>query len=335
MIKTSSLWQTPKIVPVTGHTYHLQGPFPICAKFQAPILAKGLVFGPVALACSIARTATLYNAPLQMVCRWVHSALIEVEWLITDDSKFQLSQYIKSLADTDKTSFAGHIGAGITDIMMNVLGYEWRDNAVSISGPRAAHADFIYGGGQVSGHGVVLVEAHGSFATTISKMEIKRRANEKYKRQVQRYLGNTSTHGKVIHGYSIAFGSKPTKPGAFLHVAETEIPKQVGRTDCSAEFESPTSMTGTPTSLAIATQRSNFCLMGAQTVVAWIDWIRGTGERPDDGIAAPFLWLEYAGQTFLACLEFLLLLEKYESNIYFTRQNPEWRLHLPSKIDFF
>ena len=331
---TPSIWCTPKIVPVTGHTYHLQGSFPICASFHAPNPVKGLVFEPIALACSIARTATLHDAPPEMVYRWMHSALIEIEWLITNDPKFQLSQYIKSLADTDRTSFAGHIGAGITDIMMNSLGYVWRDNAVSISGSRSAHADFIYGGGQVSGHGVVLAEAHGSFAGTISRMEIKRRANRKYERQVQPYLGYTSSHGKVIHGYSIAFGSKPTKPGAFLHVAEAEIPKQAGRTDLSAGLASPASSTGTPTSLALATQRSNFCLMGARTVVAWIDWARGRGERPDDKSPVHFLRLGYAGQTFLACLESLILLDRYESILDFTQQNPKLRLHLPTMIDF-
>ena len=74
--------------------------------------------------------------------------------------------------------------------------------------------------------------------------------------------------------------------------------------------------------------------MGARTVVAWIDWARGRGERPDDKSLVPFLRLEYAGQTFLACLESLILLDSYESILDFTQQNPNLRLHLPTMIDF-
>ena len=74
---------------------------------------------------------------------------------------YQRDQEKKVLADVERTSFAGRIGAGITDLFMNALGYTWRDNASCLSGRLGAHADFLYADGAVSGHGVVLTEAHG------------------------------------------------------------------------------------------------------------------------------------------------------------------------------
>lgn len=65
-------------------------------------------------------------------------------------------------------SLAARVGAGITDLYMNALGYTWRANAACLSSTLDPHADFIYEGGNASGHGVVLAEAHGSFAANAS-----------------------------------------------------------------------------------------------------------------------------------------------------------------------
>jgi hypothetical protein len=61
-----------------------------------------------------------------MLARWGDSALTEVEWLVNDGTTFELSQYVGSLPDSKRTSFAGRVGAGVTDLLMNALGYAWR-----------------------------------------------------------------------------------------------------------------------------------------------------------------------------------------------------------------
>ncbi|MHB8348650.1 MAG: hypothetical protein ACYDHM_16210, partial [Acidiferrobacterales bacterium] len=169
-----TIWHVDKTVAVTGQTWHPHSPSPIAAGFKPPEVHSKLIFGPVALAASIARTATLRGAPPEMLARWGDSALTEVEWLVDNGTTFALSQHLHVLADAERTCFAGRVGAGITDLLMNALGYTWRDNASCLSGSLAPHADFIYGGGAVSGRGVVLAEAHGSFAANVTSAGISR-----------------------------------------------------------------------------------------------------------------------------------------------------------------
>lgn len=107
------------------------------------------------------------------------------------------------LADTERTFLAARVGAGITDLYMNALGYTWRADADCLSSTLDPHADFTYEGGNASGHGVVLAEAHGSFAANASAQSVHLQSKNKYLRQVKPYLAVTSPHGKVIHGYLI------------------------------------------------------------------------------------------------------------------------------------
>lgn len=287
-------------------------------------MSASLVFGPVALAASIARTATLRDAPPAMLARWRDSALAEVEWLIADGSIFTLSQYIASLADAERTSFAGRIGAGVTDLVMNALGYTWRDNAACLSSSLAPHADFIYGDGAVSGHGVVLAEAGGSCAANVTSAAISSQAKRKYNRQVKPYLTTVSPHGKVIHGYSVAFGSRPGVAGAFLHVAETRISKPRLRPTPPAVSTLPLTPEVTPTSLAVAAHRANFSLMDAPSVVSWIDWVRSGGEHPVDEVPVSFLQIPYAGRLYLVCVESLWSFESYPHWFDDLWHDPRW-----------
>jgi hypothetical protein len=78
---------------------------------------------------------------------------------------------------------------------MNALGFTWRDNASCLSSSLAPHADFIYADGAVSGHGVMLAEAHGSFAASISSAGVTREAKRKHLPQVRPHLATTSPHG--------------------------------------------------------------------------------------------------------------------------------------------
>src|SRR5579872_52162 len=279
VLSAPAIWRSDKTVSVTGHTRHRHSPSPISAGFKPPNAGMTLIFGPSALAASIARTATLRDAPPEMLASWGNRALTEVEWLVDDGTTFALSQHVHSLADAERTSFAGHIGAGVADLLMNALGYTWRDNASCLSRSLAPHADFIYADGAVSGHGVALTEAHGSFAANVTSAGTSRRAKDKYLRQVKPYLAVVFPHGTVIHGYSIAFASRPGSAGAFLHVAETQISKPRGKRRPPAQMDPvPGSAEATPTSLALSAHRSNFSLMNAPSVVQWIDWIRNEGE---------------------------------------------------------
>jgi hypothetical protein len=238
-----------------------------------------------------------------MLARWGNNALTEVEWLIEDGTTFSLSEHLHALADAERTSFAGRVGAGVTDLLMNALGFVWRDNASSLSNSLAPHADFIYAGGSASGHGVVLAEAHGSFAAGVTSSGLSRAAKRKYLRQVRPHLASSSPHGRVIHGYSIAFGSKPGTGGAFLHIAETLIPSSRGRQSPPLQTPPLPNPDAAPTSLVLSTQRSNFSVMDAPSVVHWIDWVRDSGDRPDDTLPSEFIRVPYAGRTFLCSLE--------------------------------
>jgi hypothetical protein len=326
-----AVWRVEKSVHITGHTRHRHNPSPISLDFSAPDVRKNLAFGPIALAASIARTATLRDAPPEMLARWRDSALTEVEWLVADGSTFMLSQYINSLADAERTAFAGRVGAGVTDLLMNALGYTWRDNAICISGSLAPHADFIYGDGAVSGHGIVLAEARGSFAANVSATIISGQAKRKYNKQVKPHLAAESPHGKVVHGYSIAFGSRPGAAGAFLHAAETRISKPRGRRMPPVEPTPALNPEATPTSLVLATHRANFSLMDAPSIVGWIDWVRAGGEYPADAPPLSFLRIPYAGRMFLACMELLWPLDGYPHWLDDLWHNPRWWPHFPRR----
>lgn len=165
VLSVPAIWRVDKIVSVTDHTRHRHSPSPISAGFKPPTANATLTFGPSALAASIARTAAPRDAPPEMLARWGDSAPTEVEWLVDDGTTFELSQYVHSLADSERTSFAGRVGAGVTDLLMNTLGYTWRDDASCLSRPLAPHADFIYADGAVSGHGVVLAEGATTFVS--------------------------------------------------------------------------------------------------------------------------------------------------------------------------
>lgn len=220
--------------------------------------------------------------------------------MIEDGPTFALSPNLQFLADTERTFFAARVGAGITDLCMNALGYAWRDNAACLSGALDPHAVFIYGDGNATVHGVVLAEAHGSFAPSTNKSVMNRRSRNKYRRQVEPYLAAMSYHGQVIHGYSVAFGSSPKAPGAFLSLSETEIVRpQWTKFFPPSQRPQPSLDQAPPTSIVLAAHRSNFFLMGSDEAVGWIDWAGSPdGPYPEEGAIA-FSRIRYAGGHFL------------------------------------
>lgn len=301
LISTSGLGVSSKLVGLTKHTKHPHDHSPVVPNFIAPPVCTSLSFQPIALAAAIARTATTWDdAPKELLDGLQQSALVELETLLEVGNTFALKSYFKFLADTAGSQFAAKVGAGMTHLYMEALGYEWRANAVCLSSSLDPHADFIYDGGNVVDHGVVLAEAHGSFAKDVTAGKITSAARRKYKKQVKPYIAATSTFGKIIHGYSIAFGSKPTAAGSFLSVSETRISKP-GKKSGTAPPTPPEEgrPEGAPAPIVLATHRSNFMLMGVPEVVDWIDWLRAVDGAAPELEPVPLLRLQYAGRTYL------------------------------------
>jgi hypothetical protein len=204
-----ALWRMQKTVARSGHSLHPQRPSPVSAGFLPPAMIGQIGFRPEALAAAMARTLTLRAAPPALLRHWARSQLAEIEYLVADGARFALSPDVTALADAERSGFAGRVGAGVTDLLMNALGYVWRDNGACLTGTSDPHADFIYAGGAATGHGVVLAEAHGSLAQNVTDSRMSGEAQRKYRRQVKPHIAKTCTHGKVIHGYAVAFGSNP------------------------------------------------------------------------------------------------------------------------------
>ena len=294
---TAELWDVDVTIGLTTHTKHRHVPSPVSPHFEAPQAASTLTFSPVALAAAVARTATTRQARAQLLAGLQKSALAQLECLISNTSMFKLTDDFADLADTERTLFTARCGAGITDLYMNALGYVWRANAACLSSALDPHADFLYDGGNVDGHGVVLAEAHGSFAANATAKTVAAQAKRKYARQVKPYGNVESPFGHIIHGYCVAFGSKPGTSGAFLSVAETRITKP--RKKAPPPASEPPVARGVTTQMALATHRSNFLLMGISPVVNWIDWINTAGEFPVESGPVTFVRFPYAGRWYL------------------------------------
>ena len=293
----ADLWDVDVTIGLTTHTKHRHIPSPVSPDFEAPQATATLTFSPVALAAAVARTATTRQARPQLLAGLQKSALAQLECLISNTPVFELMADFADLADTERTLFTARCGAGITDLYMNSLGYVWRANAACLSNALDPHADFLYDGGNAGGHGVVLAEAHGSFASNATAKTVAAQAKRKYARQVKPYLNMRSSFGHVIHGYSVAFGSKPGASGAFLSVAETRIPKP--RKKAPPPLSQPPFSRSVTAQMALATHRSNFLLMGTNSVVYWIDWINAAGEFPVESGPVTFVRFPYAGRWYL------------------------------------
>lgn len=305
-VSTAGLGTSTKLIGVTKHTKHRHIPSPVSQNFVAPPAQPTLSFNPISLAAAVARTATTWDdAPAVLLDGLQQSALIELETLLQNGSAFALESHFKFLADTAGSQFAAKVGAGIAHLYMDALGYAWRANAACLSSSLDPHADFIYDGGNASGHGVVLAEAHGSFAKDASAAKIANAAKNKYVKQVKPFVAKPSPFGKIIHGYSIAFGSKPTAAGSFLAVSETRISKPRKRAASAGIARADEAPEGTAASMALATHRSNFLLMGAREVTNWIEWIRLPDSTPPERTEVPLLRFDYAGRTYLAATPWL------------------------------
>lgn len=317
LVATSALWRQDHTVALTSHVLHGHVSSPLAEGFSPPEPVMNLEFGPFALAAAVARTATLRDdAPVEVLDAVQRSTFPMLETMIAEGSIFSLSEYFSHLADTERTLFAARVGGGITDLYMNALGYAWRANAICLSSALDPHADFIYDGGSANGHGVVLAEARGSFSESSTAGSIRNASQNKYLRQVKPYLGKPSPYGDVMHGYCVAFGSAIRTPGAFLGVSETKISKAGG----SGGGAPPSGISkdalddGVSAPIALATHRSNFFLMGSNSVFQWIDWLQNTDRAaPPDTNSVVFLRLRYAGRNFLISIPAMWWLDPFRN----------------------
>jgi hypothetical protein len=203
LISTAGLWGADKAVALTGYTPHQHVPSPIEPHFAAPERVSSLTFGPVALAAAVARAATTRDdAPVAVLDALQRSTLPMLETMIEDGTTFGLSTHFQYLADTERTFLAARVGAGITDLYMNALGYTWRANAACLSSTLDPHADFIYEGGNASGHGVVLAEAHGSFAANASAQKVIEFAHRRFKGRSGAWITDVMQRGKAMDFYA-------------------------------------------------------------------------------------------------------------------------------------
>lgn len=327
VISKTGLWDVDVTIGLSTHTKHRHVPSPVSALFQVPAPASALTFGPVALAAAIGRTATTRQGRPRLLAGLQKSALAQLECLVSNEPAFALMDDFIDLADVERTLFAARCGAGITELYMNALGYVWRANAACLTSTLRPHADFLYSGGNVEGLGVVLAEAHGSFAANATAKAVAVEAKRKYARQVKPYVNKGSPFGQVVHGYSVAFGSQPGTTGAFLSVAETLVPKPRKKPP-SPSAEHAVRSGGVSTPMALATHRSNFILMGLMQVVDWIDGVARTGPLPPDAGPVAFVRLPYAGRWYLGSAFSIwpaLLARWWHDGLW---DDPVWRLHI-------
>lgn len=179
--------------------------------------------------------------------------------------------------------------------------YTWRDNAESLFSARSSRPDFIYGDGPAAGHGMVIVEAHGSLAKDVTSTRIRGRTRDKLKKQVIPNLDSVHPqYGRAIHGYCVGFGSRPGSKGSFLCVADTSDPATQHRQLSSAGpgSESPS------IPLVLATFRANFSLLSATRIMRWIEYILFGTDRPEDTSPVELQIVRYANIEFIILSDF-------------------------------
>ena len=200
-----------------------------------PLSGLSLAIGPPDLFRSIARSGATSRGSTALVAAMTLSAKAMFEFLIDDVSTvLGITDEVFELADAERTALSGRIGAGIADLVMDALGYSWRDLAEEVIAVPGRLADFAYD----SGTDVVLAEAKGSISAGASASGNENRALRAYKGQVDPHIFTSppaprghAPVGLIAHGYASSVsglpGSKSSPPpgngaDAFLAVAQTD-----------------------------------------------------------------------------------------------------------------
>ena len=195
------------------------------------------------LVLSVGRTRTMSTDPLiltqeerqQLIGFIGHSAASYIDiFLDHSNAEFAFTEKMDCLADDERTSLAGKVGAAIADLVMEQLGFFWRANAreLKLSLDKRVRLttkkipDFVYDPGAQHGfqqQSVVVVEAKGS----LSRKRAKRRtiiklAQDAYNDQVRNFIGAEGDGVVVASGYAVAFGSIPGERESTLAIASPQ-----------------------------------------------------------------------------------------------------------------
>lgn len=150
------------------------------------------------------------------------------------NAEFSFTEKMDCLADDERTSLAGKVGAAIADLVMEQLGFHWRANARELNlklDKRVVLAtkkipDFVYDPGAQHGfqqQSVVVVEAKGSLSRKRAKRRtILKLAQNAYNDQVRNFIGAEGDGVVVASGYAVAFGSIPGERGSTLAIASPQ-----------------------------------------------------------------------------------------------------------------
>lgn len=185
------------------------------------------------LLISLARTQALTT-----VTKVAHRALQSIAYAfpeLVDDrhSELYVLPDIKDIADAMRTAVAGMAGAGITDMVMDQVGYGWRANAREaglVTPPCGSQQipDFVYDPGALSIlplGSIALVEAKGSLSqSTGTPTRTIATALMAFADQVAPYLkppGQKTITGLTLdYGYAVAFSSIPGQSSTTIAVVE-------------------------------------------------------------------------------------------------------------------
>jgi hypothetical protein len=274
-------------VALTGQRRHLHKGAMVAPAFTAPVLAPHIQFDQPPWPQRRAHRY-LRNAPPVLLAHMKDSALSEAQILLADGPGFELSDLLSHLADSERTHFASRVGAGITDLYMNALGYGWRDNAACLSSSLEPHADFLYHGGprarswRRARRGARFVRREGQRRQDGGggAAQISASGPALYWRGLTPRPG----HPRLLDRVRRASGDTRCLPAA---VANAAIQTQGRKPAAIAPAAGPSNPV--PAAMMLATHRSNFILMDALPVAGWIDWLNGARDFPEDAEPVTFL----------------------------------------------
>lgn len=194
------------------------------------LLPNELIFERQQLALSLGRTRVLtlslqqFSASeRQAFVMQIGSDAARMVDLLMDNggTEFAFKSLVEALADDERTSLAGRVGAAVCDLLMDRLDFRWRANAREFDFKLSKKAivdsarlpDFVYDTGGRIGFdlgSIAVVEAKGSLSRTKAKRPaVQALARRAYNDQVRHYIGAETPDAVVATGYVVAFGALP------------------------------------------------------------------------------------------------------------------------------
>src|SRR5262245_39654007 len=214
-------WNPTTQKSVTAFTHGTQGKNRSYQLATAPPVPTNLQFSGIALFASIARTNALLGATPNVTQGLARSAGCLICEVVEDPpTLFLVTADVDHFADAKRTSFSGDIGAGVTDLVMDAMGYVYRANARTII-PTGPAADFVYIGRPTGGQGIGLAAAKGRVSASTTPNSLLSAVRQGYQTQVEPHVGTAPGGAPILHGYAIGLGTKPGGGKSFIHIEET------------------------------------------------------------------------------------------------------------------